>query len=75
VLLRLSAHLSEPTNQTALCEAGFAPRFDDPFKLERYGPTAKDLIWAPDFFLVRTANFYARGYYVPLPPQSESPDV
>jgi transposase InsO family protein len=55
-LRRLGIKVSEPTIQKVLREAGFAPRPGHPFKLERYRSAAKDVMWALDFFVVRTAK-------------------
>lgn len=55
-LRRVGIRVSEPTIQKVLREAGFAPRPGRPFDLDRYRSSAKDMMWALDFFFVRTAK-------------------
>ena len=55
-LRRLGVKVSEPTIQRVLKENGFHPRQGRPFNMERFRSTAKDAIWALDYFFVRTAK-------------------
>ncbi len=48
--------VSEPTIQKVLKEHGFHPRGGHPGNWERFKSTARDAIWAMDFFFVRTAR-------------------
>ena len=48
--------VSEPTIQKVLKEHGFHPRGGHPGNWERFKSTARDAIWAMDFFVVRTGR-------------------
>lgn len=55
-LRRMQIKVSEPTIQKVLREHGFHPRGGHPGNWERFVSTARDAIWAMDFFAVRTAR-------------------
>jgi transposase len=55
-LRRMRISVSEPTIQKVLKEHGFHPRGGHPGNWERFKSTARDAIWAMDFFVVRTAR-------------------
>lgn len=48
--------VSEPTIQKVLREHGYHPRGGRPGNWERFKSTARDALWAMDFFIVRTAR-------------------
>ena len=55
-LRRMRISVSEPTIQKVLREHGFHPRGGHEPNWERFKATARDALWAMDFFVVRTAR-------------------
>ena len=55
-LRRLGIKVSQPTIQKVLKEAGYHPTGGHPLNLDKWRSSAKDAIWALDFFFVRTAK-------------------
>ncbi len=55
-LRRMGIKVSEPTIQKVLKDNGFHPRRRGLFNFERFRSTAKDTLWALDYFLVRSAK-------------------
>jgi transposase len=55
-LRRMRISVSEPTIQKILRENGFHPRGGHRPDWERFKATARDALWALDFFVVRTAK-------------------
>ncbi len=55
-LPRMGIQVSQPTIQKVLRENGFSPKDGHPINWERFTSTGKDILWAADFFAVRTAK-------------------